>query len=77
MVGFVVGQMSFEKVEIPINIVDQADLLSQQANVDDTAGTEPFDAIGVFVVDIGGGIIGSGHCHRRHSRDAEESRCRS
>ena len=55
MVGFVVGQMSFEKVEVPIDIVDQADLLSQQENGADTAGTEPFYAIGVFVVDIGGG----------------------
>jgi hypothetical protein len=60
MVGFVVGQMSFEKVEIPIDIVDQANLLSQQENGADTAGTEPFDAIGLFVVDIGSGHHGLG-----------------
>ena len=60
VVGFVVGQMSFEKVEIPIDSVDQADLLSQQKNGTDTAGTEAFDAIGVFVVDIGGGHHGFG-----------------
>src|ERR1700677_4723633 len=58
MVGFVVGQMSFEKVEIPIDIVDQADLLSQQENGADTAGTESFDAIGVLIVDIRGGHHG-------------------
>ena len=55
MVGFMVGQMTFEKVEIPIDSVDQADPLSQQENRADTAGTEPFDAIGVLVVDIGSG----------------------
>jgi hypothetical protein len=60
MVGFVVGQMSFEKVEIPIDIVDQANLLSQQENGADTAGTEALDAIGLFVVDIGGGHHGLG-----------------
>ena len=60
VVGFVVGQMSFEKVEIPIDSVDEADLLSQQKNGTDTAGTEAFDAIGVFVVDIGGSHHGFG-----------------
>ena len=55
MVGFMVGQVTFEKVEIPIDSVDQADPLSQQENRADTAGTEPFDAIGVLVVDIGSG----------------------
>ena len=38
VVGFVVGQMSFEKVEIPIDSVDEADLLSQQKN--GTDGTD-------------------------------------
>ena len=60
MVGFVIRQMSFEKVEIPIDTVDQANRSSQQENGADTAGTEPFDAIGLFVVDIGGGHHGFG-----------------
>ena len=34
--------------------------MSQQENGADTAGTEPFDAIGLFVVDIGGGHHGLG-----------------
>jgi hypothetical protein len=55
MVGFVIGQVSFEKVEVPIDTIDQADRSSQHENGADTAGTEPFDAIGVFVVDIGCG----------------------
>jgi hypothetical protein len=71
MVGFVVGQMSFEKVEIPIDIVDQADLLSQQENGADTAGTEPFDAIGVLVVDIGGGHHGLGSLGLAHILETE------
>jgi hypothetical protein len=60
MVGFVVGQMSFQKVEVLVDIVDQADLLSQQENGADTAGSESFDAIGVFVMDIRGGHHGFG-----------------
>jgi hypothetical protein len=55
MVGFVIGQMPFEKVEILIDTVDQANLLSQHENGADAAGTKPFDTIGVFVVDVGGG----------------------
>jgi hypothetical protein len=60
MVGFVVGQMTFEKAEVLVDIVDQADLLSQQENGADPAGTEAFDAIGVFVMDIRGGHHGFG-----------------
>ena len=58
IVGFVIGQMPFEKVEIPIDIADQAGPSSQQENGTDTAGTETLDAIGLFVVDIGGGHHG-------------------
>jgi hypothetical protein len=63
--------MSFEKVEIPIDIVDQADLLSQQENGADTPGTEAFDAIGVFVVDIGGGHHGFGSLANAYIRETE------
>src|ERR1700678_937436 len=58
MIGFVIRQMSFEKVKVTIDTVDQANRSSQHENGADTAGTEPFDAIGVFVVDIGGGHHG-------------------
>ena len=60
MIGFVIRQMSFEKVKVTIDTVDQANRSSQRENDADTAGTEPFDAIGVFVVDIGGGHHGFG-----------------
>ena len=60
MVRFVIRQMSLEKVEVPIDTVDQANRSSQHENGADTAGTDPFDAIGVFVVDMGGSHHGFG-----------------
>ena len=58
MVGFVVGQMPLEQVKIAVDILDESDLLSQEEEGPDAAGTEPADAIGMFVVDIGGGHHG-------------------
>ena len=55
MVGFVIRQMSFEKVEVPIDTVDQPDRSSQHENGADAAGTETFDATSMLIVDIGGG----------------------
>src|SRR6202044_991078 len=52
MVGFVVGQMALEQVEIAVDILDELDPLSQQEEGPDAAGTEPADAIGIFVVDV-------------------------
>jgi hypothetical protein len=71
VVGFVVGQMAFEKVKIPIDIVDQADLLSQQKNGADTSGAEALDTIGVFVVDIGRGHHGLGLFGLANIRETE------
>ena len=59
MVGFVVGQMAFEQVKIAVDILDESDPLSQQEEGPDAAGTEPADAIGMFVVDVGRGHHGS------------------
>ena len=55
VVGFMVRQVTFEKVEIPIDSVDQADPLSQQEVAPIPPAQSPFDAIGVLVVDIGSG----------------------
>ena len=60
VVGFVIGQMPLEEVEVAVDVVDQADLLSQQEDGADAAGTEALDAIGEFVVDVGGGHHGPG-----------------
>ena len=44
MVGVVVWQVSFEKMEVVVDFVDEIDLLNQQQNGADTAGTEAPDA---------------------------------
>ena len=59
MVGFVVRQMPLEQVKIAVDILDESDPLSQQEEGPDAAGTEPADAIGMFVVDVGRGHHGS------------------
>jgi hypothetical protein len=71
MVGFVVGQMTFEKAEVLLDIIDQADLLSQQESGADPAGTDAFDAIGVFVMDIRGGHHGFGSLGSQFIREME------
>ena len=58
VVGFVVGQVPLEEVEVAVDLLDQPDLLSQEEEGADAAGTEAAAATGVFVVDIGGGHHG-------------------
>ena len=60
MVGFVVGQMPLEQMEVAVDFLDELDLLSQQEEGADAAGTEPPDAIGRLIVDIGRGHHGYG-----------------
>ncbi len=59
MVGFVVGQMALEQVKVAVDILDEFDPLSQQEEGTDAAGTEPADAVGIFVVDVTRGHHGS------------------
>jgi hypothetical protein len=58
MVGFVVGEMPFEQMEVAVDVLDESDLLSQEKEGADAPGTESPDALGRFVVDIGGGHHG-------------------
>ena len=58
MVGFVVGQMPLEEVEVAVDVLDELDLLGQEEDGADAAGTESAAATGVFVVDIAGGHHG-------------------
>src|SRR5262245_40766199 len=58
MVGFVVGEMPLEQVELAVDLLDEPDLLSQEEEGPDAPGTEPAGAPGRFVVDIGGGHHG-------------------
>lgn len=59
MVGFVVRQMALEQVKVAVDILGELDPLSQQEEGPDAVGTEPADAIGIFVVDVGRGHHGS------------------
>ena len=58
VVGFVVGQMPLEEVEVVIDVADQSGPARQQEHGADAAGGEALDAIGQFVVDVGGGHHG-------------------
>src|SRR5262249_1264445 len=58
MVGFVVGQMPLEEVERAVDLLGESDLLSQEEDGPDAAGTEPASARCRFVVDVGGGHHG-------------------
>ena len=58
VVGFVVGEMSFEEMEVAVDVADQADPLRQQEHGADAAGGEALDAVGEFIVDVGGGHHG-------------------
>jgi hypothetical protein len=46
-------------VEVAVDILDEFDPLGQQEEGPDAAGTEPSDAVGRFVVDVGRGHHGS------------------
>ena len=58
VVGFVVGQVPLEEVEVAVDVLDELDLLGQEEEGADAAGTEPAAPTGVFVVDIAGGHHG-------------------
>jgi len=52
MVGLVVRQMPLEQTKVAVDVLNEFDLLSQQKDGSDTAGTQAPDAVGVFVMDI-------------------------
>ena len=55
MVGFVIGEMPLEDMEVVVDVADQADPARQQVHGADAARGEALDAIGEFVVDVVGG----------------------
>ena len=55
VVGFVIGEMPLEEMEVVVDVADQAGPASQQEHGADAAGGEALDAVGEFVVDVGGG----------------------
>ena len=58
VVGFVVGEMALEEVEVVVDVADQADPVCQQGHGADAAGGEALGAAGRLIVDVGGGDHG-------------------
>src|SRR5262249_59620302 len=58
MVGFVAGEIRLEEVERAVDLLGESELLSQEEDGPDAAGTEPAGARCRFVVDVGGGHHG-------------------
>ena len=55
MVGFVIGEMAFEEMEVVVDVADQAGPACQQEHGADAACGEALGALGEFVVDVAGG----------------------
>ena len=55
VVGFMIGTMALEDVEVVVDIADQADPPCQQQHGTDSPGIQALDAIGELVVDVAGG----------------------
>src|SRR5271157_2343121 len=58
VVGFVVGQMPLEDVDLRVDRADQSGLAGQQEHSADATRTEALDTIGQLVMDVGGGHHG-------------------
>ena len=58
MVGFVIREVAFEEVEGAVDVGDQSGPASDQEHGADAAGTEAVDAVGQFIMDVGGGHHG-------------------
>ena len=58
MVGFVIGEVALEEMELEVDGGDQAGAPCQQEHGADAAGGEAVDALAEFVVDVGGGDHG-------------------
>ena len=59
MVGLMVGEVAFEEVEVPVDVVDQPGASREQEHGADTARGKPLDPVGQFVVDVAGGDHGT------------------
>ena len=70
MVGFVIGEMALEEMEVGVDGGDQAGAARQQEHGADAAGGEALDALAQFVVDVGGGDHGD-----YRVRGRADSRC--
>lgn len=55
VVGFMIGAMPLQKMEVVVDVADQADPQCQQEHATNSAGTEALDPIGELVVDVASG----------------------
>jgi hypothetical protein len=60
VVGFVVGQVNDQEVELAVNGVDEAELSCQGMDGADAAVSDAADAAGGLIVNVGGSEHGSG-----------------
>jgi hypothetical protein len=72
VVGFVVGQVSLEDMELGVDVADEAGALCEQEHGADAAGGESLGAVGQFVVDVAGGDHGPVAFRSGAVRDAVE-----
>ena len=57
VVGFVVGEVDFEQVEVAIDVVDESDASGQEMDGSDAAADESIGFVRDFVVDVAGGEL--------------------
>ena len=55
VVALVIRQVPLEQVEVPVDVVDQAELAGQEVDGPDAAGCDGPGPLGDLVVDVGGG----------------------
>jgi hypothetical protein len=55
VIGFMIGTMALEDVQVMVDIADQTDPARQQQHGTDLPGVETLDAISELVVDVAGG----------------------
>jgi hypothetical protein len=58
MVGFVIGEVTFEDVKLGVDVADQAGRACQEEHGTDAAGREALDSVGQLIVDVCGGDHG-------------------
>ena len=55
VVGFMIGEMALEEMEVVVDITDQPDPPCQQQHGTDSPGVETLDAVGELIVDVARG----------------------
>src|SRR6516225_9378963 len=72
VVRFVIGQMSFEELELVVDLADQSNPAGQEMDGADVTGGESLNAVSQFVVDVGSSHHGFVAFRSRPILDAAE-----